>query len=533
MAKPVTPQLSPITFLQTFVVQSLHASGQQGCAGCEQDPGFVEYIGLTAGPCFEDVCRKQMGIDGAIDLDQYADIILRIKNQIGGNFSRTSSESGSVRVVNSRCPFGELVNQAPELCRMTSSVFGGIAARNFGYAKVELRRRIATGDTTCDVCIYTDRVKAADLPGDEYHDERGTIVSRTASSQLRVRVEEELQRTWCSTDDHPESGYARGGPKVVAESAAMRRALEAVEIVAPTDATVLITGETGVGKEVVARAVHAMSARSGREFVAVNCGAIPENLVESALFGHEKGAFTGAYDVHHGFFERAERGTLFLDEINSLPLSAQVKLLRTLHGGEFERVGGRQTLRADVRIIAAANCDIKERVEAGEFRSDLYYRLNVVPISIPPLRERREDLNALVHHLLRQIATKYSHPRKMLGERAWNALMTYDWPGNVRELENVLDRSFLFARGPIIEGVKLAGDNGPGDNVGEAARPLSLRDVTRQAAMQTEAQMIRAALQSEHGNVSAVARQMGITARAVHQKLRKHDISARDFRKAR
>jgi Nif-specific regulatory protein/two-component system response regulator AtoC len=522
-------QLSPIGFLQTFAAESLRAAKRLGCAHCEDDLGYVEHIGLTAGPCFEAACRQQMGLTGPIDLDQYADIILRIKNQIGGNFSRTSSEPGVVRVVNNRCPFGEVVREAPELCRMTSSVFGGIAARNFGYAKVELRRRIATGDGVCEVCIYTNREGSRDVPGDEYHNEDGKLLSHVTSAELRVRVEEQIQKVWCVGDKDTDARGIRG-PKIIAESTAMRRALEAVEIVAPTTATVLITGETGVGKEIVARAVHALSPRCGSEFVAVNAGAISENLVESALFGHEKGAFTGAYDVHHGLFERAERGTLFLDEIDCLPVSAQAKLLRVLQEGEFERVGGHQTLKADVRIIAASNRDIRERVDAGEFRRDLYYRLNVVPICIPPIRERREDLNALVHHLLREIADRYRQSRKVLGERAWRQVNCYSWPGNVRELENVLERSFLFSRGPIIESVRLNAEEETDDNAGRTSGELSLREMTKRAAADAEKELIRAALERLSGNVSAVARHMGISPRAVHQKLRKHAIDPREYR---
>lgn len=532
MANQSTLQLSPISFLQTFVSQSLRAAGQLGCAQCDKEFGYIEHIGLTAGPCFEAVCRQQLGLEGAIDLDQYADIILSIKNQIGGNFSRASSKPGMVRVVSTVCPFGAVVKEAPELCRMTSSVFGGIAARNFGYAKVELRRRIAIGDDTCEVCIYTDREGSHDLPGDEYHDEKGVIVGRSTSTELRVHVEEELQKVWCPAGEHADV-CRTPGPKVIAESKAMRRALEAVEIVAPTNATVLISGETGVGKEIVARAVHALSARREQKFVAVNCGAIPENLVESALFGHEKGAFTGAYDVHHGLFERAERGTLFLDEIDSLPVSAQVKLLRVLQEGEFERVGGRQTLRADVRIIAASNRNIKERVEAQQFRRDLYYRLNLVPIDIPPLRERREDLTTLVHHFLRRIAEKYGESRKVLGERAWKQVMMYSWPGNVRELENVLERSFLFSGGPIIETVMLDGDGLNEEDVdGLADDNMNLHDMVKKAARETEERLIRQALESLEGNVSAVARQMGISPRAVHQKLKKLNIDPQEYRKA-
>jgi len=528
MSKTGASALNPISFLQTFVAQSLRTAGQMGCTECETSVGYVESIGLTAGPCFENICREQLGLQGSIDLDQYADIILRIKNQIGGNFSRASSEPQVIRVVNSRCPFGDMVREAPELCRMTSSVFGGIAARNFGYAKVDLRQRIAVGDRQCEVCIHTDPTESSEVEGDEYRFEQGVLVSRMAGGAHHVQAKTGTDQAWCvSGIDRSAPNTER--PKIVAESAAMLRAIEAAELVAPTHATVLISGETGVGKEVIARLVHALSNRRDREFVAVNCGAIPQDLVENALFGHEKGAFTGAYDVHHGFFERAERGTLFLDEIDSLPIPAQAKLLRVLQEGEFERVGGRHTMHADVRIVAASNRRIDDCVAAGAFRRDLYYRLNVVPIVIPPLRERRDDLNALTHNFLRRIASRYGGTRKVLGERAWSQVMSYHWPGNVRELENVLERSFLFSRGSVIDSLALDGESAAACD-DKPAKVVKLKDLTKQAAMRTEEQLIRMALEELRGNVSAVARQMGISPRAVHQKLKRHGIDPQPFR---
>lgn len=528
MSKPVASALNPISFLQTFVAQSLRTAGQMGCTECETSLGYVESIGLAAGPCFERICREQLGLQGTIDLDQYADIILRIKNQIGGNFSRASSEAGVIRVVNSRCPFGDMVREAPELCRMTSSVFGGIAAHNFGYAKVDLRHRIALGDEQCEVCIHTDPAESSELEGDEYRYEQGVLVSRAAGCAHHVQTKTGAGQAWCASGS-ARSSRSTDRPKIVAESAAMLRAIEAAELVAPTQATVLISGETGVGKEVIARLVHALSERRNREFVAVNCGAIPQDLVENALFGHEKGAFTGAYDVHHGFFERAERGTLFLDEIDSLPIPAQSKLLRVLQEGEFERVGGRQTMHADVRILAASNRRIEECVAGGTFRRDLYYRLNVVPIVIPPLRDRRDDLNALTHNFLRRIASRYGGTRKVLGERAWSQVMSHPWPGNVRELENVLERSFLFSRGSVIESLALDGESAGGCD-SQPASVMNLKDLTKQAAMRTEEKLIRKALEELRGNVSAVARQMGITPRAVHQKMKRHGIDPQPFR---
>ncbi|MBI2311335.1 MAG: sigma 54-interacting transcriptional regulator [Betaproteobacteria bacterium] len=526
--KPLS-RLSAISFLQSFVTQSVKAANQLGCTACGDRLQVIEYVGLAASGCLEDACREQAGLTaGPLSSDQYADIIISLKNQIGGNFSRATSEPGVVRVVNTRCPFGDAVKEAPELCRMTSSVFGGIAARNMGYAKVELKRRIAAGDDMCEVCIHLDRNRAAGADGDEYHLEGDAIVSRSSCAEMTVRVEEKMRQAWCAVNR--EQGVAGVNvPKIVAESTAMRRALESVERVAPTAASVLISGETGVGKEIIARAVHALSGRCAKQLITVNCGAIPENLIESQLFGHERGAFTGAYQVHHGFFERAEKGTLFLDEINSLPLPAQARLLRVLQDGTYERVGGKQALRADVRIVAATNRHLDEMVAAGEFRRDLFFRINVVPIHIPPLRERKEDISALTDHVIRRLAEKYGTGARVLSERAWIQVMGYDWPGNVRELENVIERSFIFAKGQVIEEVLLKAPRSGQRETG-AGENAVFRTIKRQAAKEVEDKLIRDALSRFGGNVTAVARGMGITPRAVHQKLRTHGIDAAAYR---
>jgi DNA-binding NtrC family response regulator len=525
--KSVT-RLDAITFLQSFVTQSVRAASQIGCNSCAEQMSYIERLGLTASGCLEQACREQSGWDGRLTQGQYADLIVSLKNQIGGNFSRASSDAGVVRVINSRCPFGDAVREAPELCRMTSSVFGGIAARNFGYAKVELRKRIAAGDGGCEVLVYLDRARAAGRDGHEYRIDNEMIVSESSASDTAIRVAKKMQQAWCPT--RPQSAHDPGAmPVVVARSAEMRKALEAVELVGPTVAAVLISGETGVGKEVVARALHALSPRASGPFVTVNCGAIPESLIESQLFGHEKGAFTGAYQVHHGYFERADKGTVFLDEINSLPLTAQTRLLRVLQDGRFERVGGRHALWSDTRIVAATNRDLDEMVRAGEFRKDLYYRLNVVPIHIPPLRERRDDLAALTEHLLRRLAAKYGGRPKLLSERAWLQVMTHDWPGNVRELENALERSYLLCRGQVMDQLLLDGQEG--ERGAAAEPPTVLRRVKRQAALEVEDRILRDALDRCSGNVSAAAREMGITARAVHQKLRTHRIDASTYRR--
>ncbi|MFY9314349.1 MAG: sigma 54-interacting transcriptional regulator [Burkholderiales bacterium] len=525
-------RLDAISFLQGFVTQSVKTAQQMGCNACGDKQTFIEYLGLGASGGLEHACRMHLELgDAPLGSAQYADLIVSLKNSIGGNFSRASSEPGVVRVVNSRCPFGEAVKEAPELCRMTSSVFGGIAARNFGYAKVELRKTIAAADGICEVLVHLDAKRAEGKPGDEYHLEGEHIVSRSAAAEATVRVEEKIRKAWyalapqCTAADF-------SAQRIVSESAAMRKVIEQLELVGPTSATVLITGETGVGKEIVARGLHALSERAAKQMISVNCGAIPETLIESHLFGHERGAFTGAYQVHHGCFERAEKGTLFLDEIDSLPVSAQARLLRVLQDGAYERVGGKQPLRADVRIIAATNCAIERLVTSGNFRRDLYYRLNVVPIHIRPLRERKEDISALTDHLLRRLAQKYGSRPKVLSERAWVQVMSYDWPGNVRELENLIERAFIFSRGMVIDDVVAletphAGPNPPIADAG-------LRTIKKRAAMELEGNLIREALSRFSGNVTAVARGMGITPRAVHQKLRAYGIQAgayRDFNK--
>jgi formate hydrogenlyase transcriptional activator len=239
--------------------------------------------------------------------------------------------------------------------------------------------------------------------------------------------------------------------RTVGESDALRGALEAIDAVAPTDATVLIYGETGTGKELLARRVHMMSPRRARPLVTINCAALPASLLESELFGHEKGAFTGALSRTMGRFERAHGGSILLDEIGELPLELQAKLLRVLQEREFERLGGTSPIRVDVRVIAATNRDLGGAVATGRFRADLYYRLNVFPVRVPPLRERKDDITLLAGHFVSRYASRYGRSISTVSAPALHALRAHGWPGNVRELENVIERAVILSRGSALE----------------------------------------------------------------------------------
>jgi formate hydrogenlyase transcriptional activator len=239
--------------------------------------------------------------------------------------------------------------------------------------------------------------------------------------------------------------------QIIGQSAALEAVFEQVECVAPTDSTVLIQGETGTGKELIARAIHNISSRCGRSFVKLNCAAIPFDLLESELFGHEKGAFTGAIAQRVGRFEMADKGTLFLDEVGDIPLALQPKLLRVLQEQEFERLGSTRTRQVDVRLVAATNRDLTEMMKQGEFRSDLYYRLNIFPIRLPPMRERREDIPLLVQYFVQKYARRMGKRIETVPAATMQKLVDWSWPGNVRELQNMIERGVILSRGFVLE----------------------------------------------------------------------------------
>lgn len=300
---------------------------------------------------------------------------------------------------------------------------------------------------------------------------------------------------------------------VIAGSHKMQEVLALVERVAPTNSTVLLGGESGVGKDLIARAIHEHSSRAAGPFLKINSTAIPENLLESELFGYEKGAFSGATSSKPGKFELADKGTLFLDEIGDVPPPIQVKLLRVIQEREFERLGGTKTLKVDVRLIAATNRDLRAALEEGTFRQDLYYRLNVVAIDIPPLREHKEDIPALANFFVQRFAASSNKKVTGISPEAIELLMQFHWPGNVRELENVLERSITFATGAVLNAADIRLDR--------SAHPATAAPVLPEGMTldQWEQEIIREALRRANGNKSQAARALGLSRNALRYRL--------------
>jgi two-component system, NtrC family, response regulator HydG len=310
---------------------------------------------------------------------------------------------------------------------------------------------------------------------------------------------------------------------IIGRSRPMVALLETVSRVAPTEATVLITGESGAGKEVIAGAIHFNSLRREGAFIKLNCAAITETLLESEIFGHEKGAFTGAYRRKEGRFRQAQGGSLFLDEVSEMSLAMQAKLLRVLQEKEFTRVGGEEVIQADVRVIAATNRDLLKEIEAKRFREDLYYRLNVVTLNVPPLRERRDDIPILAQHFLKSFSEKNQKAIKGFTPRVMDRLIKYSWPGNVRELMNVVERGVVLARTEYIDEPDI-----PFIREGQIEPAESaLKDITSNIPLdEIERSTILNTLESAKGNKSEAARRLGITRRTLHKKLKKYGVMA-------
>jgi DNA-binding NtrC family response regulator len=320
--------------------------------------------------------------------------------------------------------------------------------------------------------------------------------------------------------------------KIIGSGAAMQQVFETIQKVAETDLTVLIRGESGTGKELVAQALHNRSARKNRPFVAVNCAAISRELVESELFGHEKGAFTGADARRQGRFEAAEGGTIFLDEIGDMSPETQAKILRVLQERSFERVGGTNPIEVDVRVVAATHRNLEEEVKKGNFRDDLYYRLKVVEIDLPALRERSQDVPALAQRFLEEVTERLGREKKNIGESALTTLARYPWPGNVRELRNVIEQAVVLASGPTVEASDLnlhgggdAAESPAGGGYGEV--PFS--EAKKRAVEGFERAFLLQALRDNDGNISRAAESIGMVRQSLQQKIRELGLRSEDW----
>jgi len=338
----------------------------------------------------------------------------------------------------------------------------------------------------------------------------------------RYRDRLEVENAYLQEQLHEE----RGWEGIIGESPALRAVLRRVQQVAPVETTVLLTGETGTGKELIARAIHEGSPRKGRALIKVNCGAIPQGVVDSELFGHEKGAFTGALQRRIGRFELAHTSSLFMDEVGELPLDTQVKLLRVLQEQEFERVGSARPMKVDVRVVAATNRDLEVEVSEGRFRPDLFYRLNVFPIRVPPLRERPSDIPLLVQHFLAQFQRKLAKPLRRMSTESLARLQEYSWPGNIRELQNVIERACVLADSPVVEidGALLSVDRSTAAG-GDAGAALADGPIVHLS--ENEANHIRRALAATKGKVhgpGGAADLLGINPNTLRSRMRKLGI---------
>jgi transcriptional regulator with GAF, ATPase, and Fis domain len=363
----------------------------------------------------------------------------------------------------------------------------------------------------------------------------GAVVDVSAAKQSQHALEQALQEIKTLKDRlqsentvlREEIDRASMFEEIVGNSRILRNLLSRVSKVAPTDSNVLVTGETGTGKELIARAIHKRSRRSSRAFVSVNCAAVPRDLIASELFGHEKGAFTGATQRRLGRFELAEGGTIFLDEVGELPAETQIALLRVLQEHEFERVGGTGSIRTEVRVIAATNRDLEAAIAAGAFRSDLFYRLNVFPIEMPSLRERREDIPLLVEYFLDRYARKAGRSFRAVNKRSLDLLQSYPWPGNIRELQNVIERSVI-----VCETENFSVDESWLSRQPRATGPKSQIELSQKLAAQ-EKEMIEAVLRESGGRVdgpSGAAARLGMPRSTLESKIKSLKIDKKRFK---
>ncbi|MCK6546540.1 sigma-54 dependent transcriptional regulator [Myxococcota bacterium] len=371
-----------------------------------------------------------------------------------------------------------------------------------------------TAHGTVDTAVSAMKLGAFDYLSKPFDKDELRLVIRKAAATAALNIEE---------PEKGQSGLGKYG--MIGQSPKLQAVFKTIEKVAASPTTVLITGESGTGKELIAAALHNNSPRADKPFIKINCAAIPRDLLESELFGYEKGAFTGAVSSKPGRFELADTGTLFLDEIGTIPLEMQVKLLRALQESEFERVGGVTTTRVNVRLIAATNSDLAAEAAAGRFREDLYYRLNVVPLVLPPLRERIEDIPPLTEHFRHKYNERLGKKLERITEGALACLQRYQWPGNIRELENVMERAVLFAEGAVITPDDLpdiirAPDARPAEATPTPHVIGPLKEIVRQHTENLEKALIMRALEETGGNVTKAARKLEISRKSLQNKMK-------------
>ncbi|MEN8265111.1 MAG: sigma-54 dependent transcriptional regulator [Nitrospirota bacterium] len=367
---------------------------------------------------------------------------------------------------------------------------------------------VITGKATVDTAVEAMKDGAYDYLSKPYKLDELLIVINRAYEQRKLSLENQLLQKELARRVVPDD-FVGTSPK-------FKEILDFMDKIAPTDSTVLISGESGTGKELVAQYIWKRSNRNVRSFIALNCCTLSENLMESELFGHEKGAFTNACDVKNGLVETAEGGTLFLDEVGEMPVALQAKLLRFLDSGEFRRVGANKILRADVRIITATNRNLSEAIKRGSFREDLFYRLNVINIEIPPLRERKEDIKPLAEYFIRKYGRKISKDITALAPEAEEILFNYDWPGNVRELENVIERAVILCESDVITGEYLA----------VTGNALPERRTGFPKLQEIEKDYILSVLKQTGGNQTRASRILGVDRKTLYHKLKRYGISA-------
>ncbi len=370
---------------------------------------------------------------------------------------------------------------------------------------------ILTGHGTIESAVNAMRAGAFDFMTKPVNlDRLSLLVKRALSTRELVLQHRQMQE---------ELDKRRNYTNIIGTSSEMKRIFEKVQQVAPTRASVLISGESGVGKELVADAIHNLSGRKDRPFIKVHCAALSESLLESELFGHEKGAFTGAVSRKRGRFELANGGTILLDEIGEISQSVQIKILRVLQEKKFERVGGEETLEVDTRIISATNRDLKEEIAYGQFREDLYYRLNVVNIEVPPLRERKDDIPLLASAFVREFAKENNKPVEGIDPKARAALYSYSWPGNVRELRNCIESAVVMSKGTILQLEDLP------PNIRESDDRDVIRIPVGSTLSKAEREVIRNTLLHHKGNKSKTAETLGIGRKTLHRKIQEYDLA--------